>query len=122
MSTTTNHHGGDSMDTDLDTRTAIAERLLHEAMVADCISDGDEYPLPEGADVSNRYIYVSTDNEGNWGADSGDSMGSMYANARNDVYQVDKYAWWPMYVLDLDEQVHHKIEVVARITIAGVEA
>jgi hypothetical protein len=120
MSTTTNHHEGDSMDT-TDTREAIALRLLHEAMVADCISDGDEYPLPDGADVSHRYIYVSTDNEGDWGAHSDDSMGAMYANARTDVYQESKYAWWPMYVLDLDEQVHHKVEVVARIAIGGVE-
>ena len=109
-----------------DERTDLAERLLHEAMVADCIRESDEgddgrHPLPDGADVSHRYIYVSTDNEGGWGAHSGDSMGAMYANARTDVYQESRYAWWPMYVLDLDEQTHHKIEVVARITIGGVE-
>lgn len=128
MSTTTNHHEGDSMSTDdiRITRETIAERLLHDAMVADCIRESDEgddgrHPLPDGADVSGRYIYVSTDNEGDWGAHSGDSIGSMYANARTDVYQESRYAWWPMYVLDLDEQVHHKIEVVARITIGGVE-
>ena len=114
---TTNHHEGDSMST-TDTREAIALRLLHAAQDESCFCTDD---LPEGVDVSKRYIYIASDNEGEWASFSTDDLSSTYAMARTDVYQDSKYAWWPMYVLDLDEQTHHKIEVVARITIGGVE-
>jgi len=92
--------------------TNITRLRTYEKMILDTgagsVDDDDFIGFTEHI---QQFVYISTDNEGRYAAQGADAIVDVLNRAGEDVGQTCKYAWWPMWILDLDKAERHDIAV-----------
>jgi hypothetical protein len=83
------------------------------------LADNDDLPFYTDS-LRSRYALIITDNEGTWDATSHSSAAEVHDECMSAVFQCDKYAWWPMFVLDVERNSWAPVDVKTTITIEGM--
>lgn len=84
------------------------------------VPDGD-YGCP--ADLAARpWGVLQTNNDGDQWLASEATYEDAIRNCRNCVAQPDKYAWWPLAILDIERNTAYEVEVDIRIRAVGAPA